>query len=275
MSKQLLNKLNGSKKGELKRFIDSFDDEISMAWYPSAGADFSSLAAIYLQTVASGLKQPDIFICSDYHASGDRQLEGFLFPPNKYENDPADIGESRNVYKYNNDDFKITCLTRELLPSLHLPLHPEIVEFPDFKEVTFYNGEIVFLKVLFHHPNYPLATIPIPVIYVHAENEAFAAEVLLPNHAQIDLIFHCVYGGGLGGGKARGNWLVNILKRVHCKIYIKYDKFDWQEGDSAAVRIYPTLGQKDEYKMVNLPIIPLGYLDGRFKDMKDDWFQID
>lgn len=43
MSKELLSNLNGNKSGHLKRFIDEFDGDPRIAWYPSAGTDFRAL----------------------------------------------------------------------------------------------------------------------------------------------------------------------------------------------------------------------------------------
>ncbi len=255
MSKELLNKLNGRNQGELKDFIDSFESEISIAWYPSAGSDFHSLADIWVQNKEWGLKQPDLFICTDYHASGDypidtkyskSSLEEFLFSDDVTYNFLNDSLPRCDKYKYNVSDEVVNCYVRERLPRLNFPIHPEIVVFHDFKEVRRFNGSVVFLMLRFTNHPHLSPDITIPVIYIHAENEAVAAEVFLPYHAKIDLVYHCVYGGGMGGGKARGNWIENILNKLQCKIYIKFDNFEWQNGDDAAVKFYPNLANGDD-----------------------------
>ncbi len=47
MSKELLSNLNGNKSGHLKRFIDEFDGDPRIAWYPSAGTDFRALLYLH------------------------------------------------------------------------------------------------------------------------------------------------------------------------------------------------------------------------------------
>ena len=72
MSIQLLTELNGSKKGALKKFIDTFKGEPRIAWYPSAGVDFRALLYLSPQYAASDPvdveepQTPDIFLFTDY-----------------------------------------------------------------------------------------------------------------------------------------------------------------------------------------------------------------
>lgn len=80
------------------------------------------------------------------------------------------------------------------------------------------------------------------VIYSFTENEAFCEKVLLPNDAIISHIIHIRYGGGLcGGGKATGIWVLNVLKKLRCKVFITDGHYSEQAGDKAAMSLYPSL----------------------------------
>jgi hypothetical protein len=47
MSRQLLEHLNGNKAGQLNNFLDNFEGEPRIAWYPSAGEDFRALLYLH------------------------------------------------------------------------------------------------------------------------------------------------------------------------------------------------------------------------------------
>ena len=47
MNRELLLNLNGNKTGQLKKFLDVFEGEPRIAWYPSAGEDFRPLLYLH------------------------------------------------------------------------------------------------------------------------------------------------------------------------------------------------------------------------------------
>jgi hypothetical protein len=81
-----------------------------------------------------------------------------------------------------------------------------------------------------------------PVIYAFVENASFCANKILPLYGKISHIIHVRYGGGAGGGgKSTGIWLLNILKKVGCQVFINDRSFAIQSGDEFAMRKYPSL----------------------------------
>jgi hypothetical protein len=86
-----------------------------------------------------------------------------------------------------------------------------------------------------------------PLVYVFAENEAFCAEKMLPCGAQISHVIDVSYGGGCGGGgHASGAWLLNILPRLRCEVFVTDGHHNMQSGDWEAVRLYPELGGPED-----------------------------
>jgi hypothetical protein len=127
--------------------------------------------------------------------------------------------------------------TFEELPRLDLPLAPEIINFPEGSSAT---GRVLFLEIDVHSD--ALGDISYPLIYVFAENEAFCARKLLPLNAQISHIVHVRYGGGCGGGgNSTGIWLLDVMNRLNCKVFISDEQYSMQPGDEAALRLYPEL----------------------------------
>jgi len=81
-----------------------------------------------------------------------------------------------------------------------------------------------------------------PVLYVFTENETFYAEKMRPLHAHISHIIHVRYGGGMGGGgNSAGAWLLNVLKDLHCELFITDGHHHWQNGDDFALSLCPEI----------------------------------
>ena len=181
MTRQFLYELNGNKNGEFKKFLDNFEGEPRIAWYPSAGEDFRSL--LFLHPSYSKINPsieieppaPDLFLFTDY------------FPWNN-----SRFLDSRFIYS--DDRTMVIVESMEELPVLNLPLHKEIVGFP--KGLA--TDRIVFLKIKID--SVKLGIIYYPVLYAFAENEAFFCDKLMPCNATISHIIHVRYGGGCGGG---------------------------------------------------------------------------
>lgn len=226
MSLQLLNFLNGNKNGLLKSFIASYDKASAprIAWYPSAGSDFRAL--LYLNERYTKLNpaksiepiSPDIFIFSDYWMGGD---SNFL--------------DTKLIYK--DDSTRMTVVAAELLSDLNLELPEELIDFPKAHKAT---NKVAFLKVRVESDE--LGTYEMPVIYVFAVNEEFMSKVVLPNEGKFSHIIKIRYGGGLGGGgKLRGNWIPNILKKVGCELFISDNSNSENRNDVLAFVNYPNI----------------------------------
>jgi len=220
MSRQLLTDLNGNKRGQLKEFLDDFKGDPRIAWYPSAGEDFRALLYLHpnfnrLHPAARNEPQPpDLFLFTDY------------FP---WEN--SSFLQEPTIYSDNRTQVFIE--SSEELPRLNLPLHDEIVDSPQGSKLT---DRAFFLKIKIESDI--LGSITYPVLYAFAENEAFYCKKLIPNKATITHVIHVRYGGGLrGGGKASGIWLLNVLKKLNCELFITDGHYDLQSGDIKAMEL--------------------------------------
>jgi hypothetical protein len=224
MSKELLYHLNGNRNGLFKKWLDHFEGEPRIAWYPSAGEDFRDL--MYLHPNYSKLnpakkeepKHPDVFLHTDY------------FPWTR-----SSFLDSRILYE--DKKSQITVDEIEELPKVNLPFDEGIVDFP---RKNLASDRVIFLKI--NVDSRVVGSFNAFVLYIFAENEAFCAKKILPYNGKMSHIIHIRYGGGLGGGgKASGIWLLNILKKVNCEIYISDGVRHRQSGDEEAYRLYPDL----------------------------------
>lgn len=224
MSKELLTFLNGNNNGKFKKYLEKLSDNPCIAWYPSAGEDFRAL--LYLNPEFSRLNPatqvetlfPEIFIFTDYFPW---TFSTFL--------------DSKIVH----DDgrTKITVNTIEELPGLGLPIDDEIVDFTEGSVAT---GKVLFLELIVE--SNVLGKRKYPLIYAFVENEPFCSKILLTQKSTISHIIHIRYGGGCaGGGHSSGIWLLNVLKRLNCKVFISDGHYFLQEGDKAAYKLYPNL----------------------------------
>jgi len=229
MSLNLLKHLNGSSTGGLKAFIQKYEGkgEPRICWYPSAGEDFRALMYLHpaFNKVSPAAKQdpppPDIFLYSDYS----------IFKTSA-------LLESKVIYT--DKRTFVTVGAMEELPKIGTSLHSEIVIFPEENTLT---GRALFLTINIESNKY--GRISAPVVYVFAENEAFCGERLIPLNARLSHIIHVRYGGGFGGGYTSGIWMLNVLKRLHCEMFISDGHYHKQRGDTKAIKLYPVLGETD------------------------------
>lgn len=224
MSRRLLTHLNGPRRGMFRRWLEDFPGEPRIAWYPSAGRDFRDL--FYLHPVFSEMNPPtrpepplpDIFIHTDY----------FPWSDPTFLDDPL-IHEDRHT--------TVIVLDIEELPRRILPLDDEIVVAPQGGPS---NGRVVFLEVEIQSD--VSGRFIRPVLYVFAENAAFCARRLLPLEARLSHIIHQRYGGGCGGGgRSTGIWMLNVLQRLHCEVFVTDSHYCMQSGDERVCELYPEL----------------------------------
>jgi len=224
MSKLLLNNLNGNRRGLFKQFLASFSGNPRIAWYPSGGEDFRAL--MYLNDAFShrepckGIEPeaPDLFLYTDYFPWTFSQ---FL----------------RTPILYRDERTTIEIIDMERLPNVNLPLHEELVHFPEGGD---FNDQVLFMYVRVRSSVF--GEFVRPVLYVFTENETFYAEKMRPLHAHISHIIHVRYGGGMGGGgNSAGAWLLNVLKDLHCELFITDGHHHWQNGDDFALSLCPEI----------------------------------
>lgn len=242
MSRQLLTDLNGNKTGQLKKFLDDFNGEPRIAWYPSAGEDFRALFYLnpkfsYLHpAVVQEPQPPDLFLFTDYYPW---QNSSFL----------------DKVTIYSDHKIQIIIESIEELPRLDLPLHDEIVHIPEGGPAT---DRAVFLIIRVESDR--LGSITCPVLYAFAENEIFYCKKLIPNKAIITHLIHVRYGGGGGGGgHASGAWLLNVLGKLNCELFITDGHHHWQSGDDKAMELCTSIKKENSSQLT--PIRTIKSLD--------------
>lgn len=232
MSKQLLYAFNGASNGAFKSFLDNFTGEPRIAWYPSAGTDFRALLYLHplfrerVKSTEPEPPAPDIFLYTDYFPW---EGSGFL--------------DSNTVHV--DDRTTVTAESIEELPRLRLPLHEEIVHFPEGSSAT---GRVLFLQLRVESKRF--GTIKFPLVYAFAENEIFYCRKLVPNKAKISHVIHVRYGGGCGGGgNASGVWLKNVLGKLNSEVFITDDHHYWQNGDKKALELCPQIPREPSVQL--------------------------
>ena len=226
MSLTLLKHLNGSKKGNLHQFISEYEGkkEPRICWYPSAGTDFRPLLFLHPEfaRIMPGKKAdptpPDIFLYSDY----------FPWKHSTFLDTPIIWDDHRTL---------VSLESMEELAPIGTARHPGILDFPEGSVAT---GSVLFLKIRIDSNK--IGSFTMPVIYAFSCNESLCGEKLIPLKARLSHIIHVRYGGGGGGGgKSSGIWLLNVLRKLHCELFISDGHYHWQSGDYEAVRYYPEL----------------------------------
>ncbi|MBP7653910.1 hypothetical protein KA977_10845 [Candidatus Dependentiae bacterium] len=224
MSKDLLNFFNGNNRGLLKYYLDcKLPDNLNIAWYPSAGKDFRAL--LYLTQKYAELNPassnenffPNFYLFTDY--------DNYFF---------SSIYENSTIHSDKNTEIILN--NYEELPNLELPLDKEIVNCYEGSEMT---GRLFFLEIQVKSKK--IGDFICPVIYAFVENESFCSKILLSQKTSLSHIIHIRYGAPSGGGKASGIWLLNVLKKLNCKVFISDGSFNLSDGDIAAYTLYPNL----------------------------------
>lgn len=238
MTRQFLNELNGNKNGEFKKYLDNFEGEPRIAWYPSAGEDFRPLLFLHPgyskinPSTETEPQAPDLFLFTDY------------FPWNY-----SQFLDS--IFIYSDDRTMVIVEFMEELPILNLPLHEEIVGLNKGAATD----RIVFLKIKVDSVR--MGIIYYPVLYAFAENEAFFCDKLIPTNATIAHIIHVRYGGGCGGGgRASGVWLLNVLEKLNCELFITDGHYCWQSGDLEVLKLCADIPKESTTKLTSIKQIP-------------------
>lgn len=229
LSRRFLSSLGGRKGGMLSSWLEAFDGEPRIAWYPSAGYDFRDL--LYLHPGFAGMRPaskkepapPDIFLHTDFAGWDETTL--------------LDTGV---VHSDRHTTVSIKAI--EELPRCDLPLDDEIVSVPQGGSAT---GRVLLMEVKVESDL--LGSFTRPVIYAFSENAAFCAERILPCEARLSHVIHVRYGGGCGGGgRSSGVWLQHIIERLQCEVFITDGSYGWQPGDERVCMLYPELDGRGE-----------------------------
>jgi hypothetical protein len=230
MSMRFLQGLNGNRAPAFSQFLAGLDREPNICWYPSAGNDFRDLLylsrayAAHDPAIGPEVDPPDLFVHTDYYP-WDRS--SFL-------DHPVVHIDTRTV---------IRVKTIEEVAGFPLPRHPDLVHFPEPNAAS---GRVLYLRLSVHSDRFG-ALADAHVLYAFVENAAFCAEVLIPQGARLSHLVHVRYGGGCGGGgSAGGAWLSGVIGRLGIRTLITDGRLGhWQDGDHAALRLYPALSGPD------------------------------
>jgi hypothetical protein len=247
MSRRLLQRLNGSDRGSFNTWLNAFQGEPRIAWYPSAGCDFRDLLFLNSQysTLSPSIEPdpapPDLFLHTDYYPWSSST---FLDEPSIYE-------DSRT---------SVSIQTIQELPRCYIPLNSTLVHFPKGGSKT---GRVFFLEI--EVQSRMLGTFTRPVVYAFVENAAFCSKLIIPEHGRMSHIIHVRYGGGCGGGgNSDGAWLINVFRKVRCELFISDDHItatqgliDKQDADEYIYELYPNLhGAEDVSQLTPIRTIP-------------------
>ncbi|MDD5092579.1 MAG: hypothetical protein PHQ23_16900, partial [Candidatus Wallbacteria bacterium] len=87
--------------------------------------------------------------------------------------------------------------------------------------------------------------------HVFAENAAFCDRYILAQEGKLPHIVHIRYGGGCGGGgKSTGIWLLNILKKLQCEVFVTDSHYARQSGDERVYELYPRLAGSESTELL-------------------------
>jgi len=192
-NRRFLNRLNGRKNGEFKKFIEQ-NKNPRIAWYPSAGEDFRPL--LFLQENYQKLNPPlglepvlpDILIFTDIHPWSDNWTE-------------------TNHLLFKDRRTTVTIEHMESLPKLSRSQYNESIHRQYHGNA---NDKVVYLVIKLSSDC--LETITFPVLYVCTSNESFCCD-LFRQRVSISHIILVRYGG-------TGSWLSNVLQQLNCELFI-------------------------------------------------------
>ena len=186
----------------LQTYLKQFKN---IVWYPSAGKDSLAMACLSF----AGLKEcgiskeevPDCFIYTDYATYARFADDGRFF---------LDLDEWRNKtsFCYDASLHEATAFNVRELERIRLGFDQKLVCF----ERDDYYGRVFIADVHIKHP--VLGESVAKLVYVVAENTAFAFDFLLKKGIRTKYVIHSRYGFGFGGGQSHGAFLCHVLKEL-------------------------------------------------------------
>ena len=175
----------------------------NIAWYPSAYKDSLAMACLSLNSLRRfGVKKeevPDCFIYTDYD-SFSRYADNYRFFMDLEED------EDGATFNYDNAEQKVTLHNIKELEKIKVSFDSSLVT----GEYDRYYGHVFVADAVVDHPT--LGRMVTKLVYVIAENTAFAFDFLLKNKINIKYAIHSRYGHGFGGGISCGAYMFHILK---------------------------------------------------------------
>ena len=196
----------------------------SVCWYPSAGSDFRAL--LYLskpfyekheELSSEQARLPDLFILTDYEASEVFQY-GYSTVPLENSFGALRTGALTGgdiLFRDVNTTFTVKRCERLFLPALEA--RTDLIS----SAVPRWYGHGCYMTVEVNsHGSKRLGKWETHVIYLYAENTAFAKNILMQNQIDVDYILRVRYGAAFGGSRVDGNWLFCLSDLLNVKYYI-------------------------------------------------------
>lgn len=244
--------------------FDVLREHSCLCWYPSANADFRGLLYLsdrYYQWKSlprdPGQALPDLFIMTDVCPS---DTASFTSPPPWMQRDGEQgyteirllrterYRDLRQLYT----GFRLNTWTKrrrlvtdirtdhvERLEDLDLPCNPRLFRTdapdggrPDYYGRAFYFRAHVASLQREGSPEPRIYTYDRDVLYILADNTAFARDFLLRNRISAEYVIQIRYGEGFGGSCVKGNWLRELLPALQCKYFManpRYAGEAWSE----------------------------------------------
>ncbi|MCH5192830.1 MAG: hypothetical protein J1F11_02640 [Oscillospiraceae bacterium] len=222
----------------------------SICWYPSAGSDFRPL--LYLskpfydkheELSADKDLLPDLFIMTDFQMNEYTDCSG---PGDLYYYDYMRMHHPNNFDKISKGSLRQgDILYRDRCTSItvkntfrifidDIEVKKNLITFKEIPE-WYGTGCCITVEVnSFGSTAQKLGKWETDIIYLYAENTAFAKQILIQNKINIDFIVRVRYGGNYGGSTNFGSWLFDLADTLNVKYYItdpiNYEHDNWDTG---------------------------------------------
>lgn len=174
---------------------------------------------------------PDLFILTDAFAP-----EAIQYGRDRSVPKPGSFGllhtdgltEGDILFEDADTSFMVKRCDRILLPDLKARTDAGLVRF----DLPSWYGSGYYMTVeVDSHSSGKLGKWETHMIYLYAENTAFAKHILIQNRINVDYILRVRYGYGFGGSHVEGKWLFCLSDLLNVKYYIAsyYDTTDnWE-----------------------------------------------
>ncbi len=244
MSRKLLEKLCGKKKGALRRFLNTSESDPKISWYPASCLDLTEILFLQKEYIRQNPPDieitmpgpPDIFLHTDFSSIFyDEVIKKYLT-------------EGKNVLHKSDRTLSIIRSIEEL-ETFRLPVDSGFFLLNSYPLYT--SGKFYYIEA--EVTSLTAGDFLSRIIYGFVENAAFCSELVLPNEGRFTHLI-CKHWGMFA--QSAGYWLKNVLGRLGTEVFI--DDFRAQEerdGDLKAYRLYPFL---KKVKEENINLLKLG-----------------
>lgn len=198
-----------------------------ICWYPSAATDFRPLVFLceqYYNLVKDKFtspinKFPDLFIFTDVSPWEWDSVSKYTTGYSPYRLNKGKVNPGIELYY--DDKTSITIEKVENLKPLSLSLNQELLNVVDVNSIKPDNGNAQYMRVkICSRNNEGEMEWHTDIVYVIAENTAFAFEYLLPNKIKVDYLVNVRYGDAFGGSAVNSSWLQRILPALKTRYYL-------------------------------------------------------